>query len=89
MAGIELNLSLSEEIVNLLATRLKRDIRQMESALRYLKAKTELLRVKTNVDLAKEVLECLSTGENFINPAQIEEILQDWSGFASFKIEKG
>ncbi|MFC1884621.1 chromosomal replication initiator protein DnaA [Thermodesulfobacteriota bacterium] len=71
----ELNLSLSEEIINLLATRLKRDIRQMESALRYLKAKTELLKVKTDVDLAKEVLECLSTGENFINPGQIENMI--------------
>jgi chromosomal replication initiator protein len=71
----ELSLKLSEDIIDLLATHLKRDVRQMESALRYLKAKTELLKVKTDIDLAKEVLDCLSTGENFISPKQIEKLV--------------
>ena len=71
----ELSLTLPEDIVHLLATHLKRDIRQMESALRYLKAKSELLKVRVDIDLAKEVLECLSTGENFISPEQIEKLI--------------
>ena len=71
----ELSLTLSEDIIQLLATRLKHDIRQMESSLRYLKAKSDLLNVKISIDLAREVLDCLSTGENFISSAQIENLL--------------
>jgi chromosomal replication initiator protein len=52
----EQKLSLSEEIVHLLARHLPGDIRQMESALRCLKAKSELLGEKIDPDLAREVL---------------------------------
>lgn len=52
----EQNLSLSDEIIDILARHLKRDIRQMESALRCLRAKSELLKANINPDLAKEVL---------------------------------
>jgi chromosomal replication initiator protein len=52
----EQNLSLSDEIIDILARHLKRDIRQMESSLRCLKAKSELLKAKINPDLAREVL---------------------------------
>ncbi len=54
----EQGLLLSEEIVRFLAKRLTGDVRQMESALRCLKAKSELLKVKIDLDLAEEVLSC-------------------------------
>jgi len=52
----EHNLSLSKEIIDLLAKHLTRDVRQMESALRCLKAKSELLKARIDLDLAKEIL---------------------------------
>ena len=52
----EQKLSLPEEIIHLLAKHLTGDIRQMESALRCLKAKSELLKEKITPDLVKEVL---------------------------------
>jgi chromosomal replication initiator protein len=51
----EQGLSLSEDIFHLLARELGSDIRQMESSLRCLKAKSELLRAEINIDLAREV----------------------------------
>ena len=49
---------LSEDVIDLLAKELTGDIRQIESALRCLKAKSELLSVRIDKDLAGEVLEC-------------------------------
>jgi chromosomal replication initiator protein len=54
----EQGLSLPEEIIHLFAKHLNRDVRQMESALRCLKAKSELMKAKIDTDLAKEVLKC-------------------------------
>ncbi len=54
----EQGLRLSEEIHHLLAEKLTGDIRQMESALRCLKAKSELMKAKIDMDLAREVLRC-------------------------------
>ncbi len=54
--AFEHHLSLSEDIIHLLAKHLKGDIRQMESALRCLKAKAELLKEKITPDLAKDVI---------------------------------
>ena len=54
----EQGLLLSEEIIRYLAQRLTGDVRQMESALRCLKAKSELLKVKIDLNLAEEVLSC-------------------------------
>jgi len=52
----EQNLSLSGEIIHLLAKHLTLDVRQMESALRCLKAKSELLKARIDLDLAREIL---------------------------------
>ena len=52
----EQNLLLSEEIVDLLAKFLSRDIRQIESALNCLKANSELMKAKIDMDLAKNIL---------------------------------
>jgi chromosomal replication initiator protein len=54
----EQGLHLSEEISHLLAEKLPGDIRQTESALRCLKAKSELMNAKIDLDLAREVLRC-------------------------------
>jgi chromosomal replication initiator protein len=54
----EQNLEVSEEIIHLFAQHLSRDVRQIESALSCLKAKSELLKEKISLDLAKEVIAC-------------------------------
>jgi chromosomal replication initiator protein len=54
----EHGLTLPREIFHLLAKDLTGDIRQMESALRCLKAKAELMKARIDPDLAKEVLLC-------------------------------
>ena len=68
--SVEQDLCFSEEIVHLLAKQLTRDIRQLESALKCIKAKSELLNIKIDVALAKEVIQsqssqkqCISTGD--------------------------
>jgi chromosomal replication initiator protein len=53
----EQKLTLSEEILHLLAEKLIGDIRQMESALRCLRAKSEFMKAKIDLDLAKDVLQ--------------------------------
>ena len=54
--AVEHDLCLSEDIMDLLAKHLTGDIRQIESALRCLKAKSELLKEQLTLDLAKEVI---------------------------------
>jgi chromosomal replication initiator protein len=54
----EQGLVLPHEIFHLLAKDLTGDIRQMESALRCLKAKADLMKATIDPDLAKEVLLC-------------------------------
>jgi chromosomal replication initiator protein len=52
----EQKLVLSGEIIHFLAEHLSFDIRQMESALCCLRAKADLLKVKIDMDLAKEII---------------------------------
>jgi chromosomal replication initiator protein len=66
---------LPEGITSLLAAKLNRDIRQMESALKSLKAKSELLRAKIDEDLAKEVIHCLVPGETSVTSEQIKNLV--------------
>lgn len=54
--AVEQGLGLSQEILHLLAKDLTGDIRQMESALRCLKAKASLMSATIDAGLAKEVL---------------------------------
>ena len=68
-------MALSEEIIHFLAARLNRDIRQMESALHYLKAKSDLLGATINLDMARDVLNCLVTGENRITTEHIKKLV--------------
>ena len=76
--SLEHKLLLSEEIIHFLASRLKRDIRQMESALNSLKAKSELLNAKINLNLAKDVINCLVSGNCSISPADIKKIVSKY-----------
>ncbi|MCD6298080.1 MAG: chromosomal replication initiator protein DnaA [Deltaproteobacteria bacterium] len=71
----ERKMRLSGEIIHLLATRLNRDVRQMESALNYLKAKSQLLKAKIDPDLARDVIHCLVSGESSITSKDISKLV--------------
>lgn len=73
--SLEQGMVLSEEIVELLARDLTGDIRQMESALRCLKAKSELLKAKIDKDLAQEVLRCHLPSRRFITLEDIKNVV--------------
>jgi chromosomal replication initiator protein len=71
----ELEMSLSQDLVELLAAKLHRDVRQIESALRSLKAKSTLLKAEINLDLAKEVLNCLVSEELCVSSDEIRDLV--------------
>ncbi len=71
----DLNLVLSEEIIHFLAGSLTPDIRQMESALNCLKAKSELLNEKINLDLAKDVVSSLVSSQHSTSTEDIKNIV--------------
>jgi len=73
--AVELRLLLSDEILSLLAGNLNNDVRQMESALKCLKAKSELLNARIDTDLAKEVLRCLVSTDRSIELKDIEKLV--------------
>jgi len=54
----ENNLRLSEDIIHLFAKHLTRDVRQIESTIRCLRAKSELMNAHIDLSLAKEVIDC-------------------------------
>jgi chromosomal replication initiator protein len=68
-------LVLSEKVLHFLAEHLKRDIRQMESALKCLKAKSELLKAKIDIELAKEVVTCLVTARSSTTIEDIKKLV--------------
>ena len=68
-------LVLGDEIIEFLASRLTRDVRQMESALKCLKARTELVKAKIDLDLAGEVVNCLVSKEDAIGLEEIRELV--------------
>ena len=76
--SLEHKLLLSEDVIHFLASRLKRDIRQMESALNSLKAKSELLKAKINRNLAKDVVNCLVSGDGSISPTHIKQLVSKY-----------
>jgi len=73
--ALELQLVLSDDILSLLARNLNYDVRQMESALKCLKAKSELLNARIDLDLAKEVLACLVSPDRTIGLKDIEKLV--------------
>jgi len=66
---------LPTEVIHFLAERLRRDVRQMESALTCLKARADLLGARIDMDLAKEVVGALATSEGCVTPAAIIDLV--------------
>ncbi len=66
---------LKKEVLHFLAGRLKRDVRQMESALKCLKARSELVGAKIDMDLAKEVVSALVSEESSITTERIMSLV--------------
>ena len=71
----EHNIVLSKEIIHLLATRLNRDVRQMESAINYLKAKSQLLKAKIDPDLARDVISSLVSCDSCLTTKDINKLV--------------
>lgn len=71
----EHHLKLDHEIIDMLADALKRDIRQMESALKCIKARSELLNLKINRDLVREILASLVTIHRSVSSADVQMIV--------------
>jgi len=69
------NVGLPEEVIHYLAERLKQDIRQMESALKCLKARAELIGARIDMDLAKRGCKRLSFGECSITTEEIIKLV--------------
>jgi len=71
----EQQMPVSQEVVHLLASRITRDVRQLESALNYLRAKSELLHVNIDAHLTKDVLRCLVSEEQAVTSDDIKELV--------------
>ncbi len=71
----EHNLMLSEEIVHLFAEKLTKDIRQIESALRCFKAKADFMKVKADINLAREILKYHITEQATISLDSIKKLV--------------
>jgi chromosomal replication initiator protein len=78
----EHGLALSHEIFHLLAKDLTGDIRQMESALRCLKAKADLMKVRIDTDLAKEILLCHMPTQKLMTMEDVKTLVCQY-----FKVE--
>jgi len=76
--SLEHKLFLSEDVIHFLASSLTQDIRQMESALNSLKAKSELLKAKINHNLARDVVNCLVSKNTSICPADIKKLVSKY-----------
>ncbi|VBB47897.1 Chromosomal replication initiator protein DnaA [uncultured Desulfatiglans sp.] len=68
-------LNLDREIINMLADALKRDIRQMESALKCIRARSELLNVKIDRQLVRDILSSLVTINRSLTSQDIEQMV--------------
>ena len=73
--SIEQHFPLEEEIVHYLAKHLDKDIRQIESSLRCLKAKSEFMKADITMDLTKDVLRCHISNLESISFGDIEKLV--------------
>jgi len=71
----EHNILLSEEIIHLFAKSLTRDVRQIESIIRCLRAKSELMNASIDMSLAKEVIDCQVNDQNHISLEGIKKVI--------------
>ncbi|MFP4088168.1 MAG: DnaA ATPase domain-containing protein [Desulfobacteraceae bacterium] len=63
------------EGIHFLAERLQRDVRQMESALKCLKARAELMGVRIDLPAGREVVSALVAGESCLGPRHVKELV--------------
>jgi len=70
-----LNISLSKDVIDLLASRLKLDVRQMESALKCLRAKSELVGAKPDIDSARDVVNTLVAPSSAMTSERIKQMV--------------
>ncbi|MFC1821169.1 chromosomal replication initiator protein DnaA [Thermodesulfobacteriota bacterium] len=73
--SIEQDINIAEEIVHYLAKHLDKDIRQIESSLSCLKAKSDLMKANINLDLTKDVLKCHISNRESISFEDIEKLV--------------
>ena len=71
----EQHIPLSAQIIDFLAMKLKRDVRQMESALTSLKAKSQLLNTRIDLPIAKEIVDCLVSDENPVTSEDVKQLV--------------
>jgi chromosomal replication initiator protein len=71
----EQGMILSEDIIDMLAKELTGDIRQIESSLRCLKAKSELLNANIDRSLAQEVLQCHLPSRSSITMEDVKKVV--------------
>ncbi|MDZ7697143.1 MAG: DnaA/Hda family protein [Deltaproteobacteria bacterium] len=73
--AIDYQVTLSGDVVHFLAERLERDVRQMESALKCLKARAELMGAPIDMDAAREVVRALVSGECALAPRDVKQLV--------------
>jgi chromosomal replication initiator protein len=73
--AVEQAVILSEEVIDFLAKELTGDIRQIESALRCIKAKSDLLHARIDTDLAGEVLQCHLPSQRAVTMDNIKTVV--------------
>jgi chromosomal replication initiator protein len=71
----EHNINLSEDIIHLFAKHLTHDIRQIESTIRCLRAKSELMNASIDMSLAKEVINCQIYDQNGLSLDGIKKVI--------------
>jgi chromosomal replication initiator protein len=71
----ENGMALPGEIIQILASRLDKDVRQMESALNCLKARSELMNAKIDLALAEEVLKSFSSNDHLVSKEDIVKLV--------------
>jgi len=69
------NLRLSDDLVNYMAEKLTGDVRQVESAIIGLRAKSSLLQVEPDLDMVREVLAGIVSQENSLTAEIIRDFL--------------
>jgi chromosomal replication initiator protein len=79
----EHNVRLSDDIIHLFAKNLTRDVRQIESTIRCLRAKTDLMNANINMDLAREVINCQVNDRNHISLDGIKKVICSY-----FKVDR-
>jgi len=73
--AVEHNLSLSPEIIAFVASRIKGDVRQMESALNCIKARAEFLDAKIDLEMAKAAVDALVSNGASVTVQQITDLV--------------